>query len=348
VGWLPAVPTCHPEHVPLLIALPSNRPPARFYRGGTRITGFRGEPDAGTNEPEDWVASATTLAGEQSLGLTTLPDGRVLAEAIREDPEYWLGPDHAAVFGDDPLLLVKLLDAGQRLPVHAHPDDEFAAREIGRAHGKTEAWFILEGGSVHVGLKRQVSPDELARLVAEQDTRALLGLLHERRVEPGDTVLVPAGMLHAVGDGILLLELQQPEDLSILLEWSGFDIDGATYGHLGLGFDRALGAVELRARTEAEIDALTTHRASGASVLVKAADTFFRLERHVVGAEPTPLDAGFAIIVVAEGEVRLAVDGEELVARRGSTVLIPHAAGGIGASGAGELLVCRPPHPHAS
>lgn len=329
--------------MPLLLALPSNRPPARFYRGGSRITAFRGEPDAGSNEPEDWVASATTLAGEQRLGLTTLPDGRVLADAIRDDPEHWLGPEHLEAYGDDPRLLVKLLDAGQRLPVHAHPDDAFAAREAGRAHGKTEAWFILEGGTVHVGLTRDVTPDELARLVDEQDTEALLELLHERAVEPGDTVLVPAGVLHAVGAGILLLELQQPEDLSILLEWSGFDIDGATHGHLGLGFDRALEAVELRGRTDAEIEALITRGASGASVLVEDADPFFRLERHVVGTESVTLAAGFAVVMVAEGEVVLTVDGEELVARRGSTVLVPHAAGAVGVSGAGELLVCRPP-----
>lgn len=332
--------------MPALLPLPSNRPPARFYRGGSRIASFRGEPAAGSHEPEDWIASATTLAGERSLGLTTLPDGRLLADAIRADAGTWLGPVHLAAFGDDPRLLVKLLDAGQRLPVHAHPDDAFAAREVHRAHGKTEAWYVLEGGTVHLGLRRDVDPHELARLVDGQETDALLGLLHERRVEPGDAVLVPAGVLHAVGAGILLLELQQPEDLSILLEWSGFEIDGAQHGHLGLGFDRALTAVERRARTDAEIDALITHDAVGASVLPAAADPFFRLERHVAEPDsPVELDPGFAVIVVAQGDVLLSGGGEELLSPRGSTVLVPHAAGGIRVSGSGEILVCRPPHP---
>jgi mannose-6-phosphate isomerase len=56
-----------------VILLPSNRPPDRFYRGGRKITDFRGEPPAGDREPEDWVASTTALAGEQSLGVTILP-----------------------------------------------------------------------------------------------------------------------------------------------------------------------------------------------------------------------------------------------------------------------------------
>ena len=199
---------------------------------------------------------------------------------------------------------------------------------------------------MHLGLRRHVSPAELARLVTDQDTAALLALLHEREVEAGDTVLVPAGVLHAVGAGILLLELQQPEDLSILLEWKGFEIDGVESGHLGIGFERALVAVERRARTAAQIDALVTRGASGASVLAPAADPFFRLERHVVDDDhPTMLDPGFAVVVVAQGEVRLVGDGEALVAPRGSTVLVPHAAGGIRANGAGELLVCRPPRP---
>ena len=57
-------------------------------------------------------------------------------------------------------------------------------------------------------------------------------------------VLVPAGRLHAIGEGVLLLELQEPEDLSILLEWGGFALDGERDGHLGLGFDLALSAVD--------------------------------------------------------------------------------------------------------
>ena len=55
------------------------------------------------------------------------------------------------LFGADPRLLVKLLDAGQRLPVHAHPHASFAAVHLGTAHGKAGAWYIVEGGEIYLG-----------------------------------------------------------------------------------------------------------------------------------------------------------------------------------------------------
>jgi mannose-6-phosphate isomerase len=64
---------------------------------------------------------------------------------------------------------------------------------------------------------------------------------------------VPPGVLHAVGEGVFLVELQEPEDLSILLEWRGFELDGERDGHLGLGFDLAPEAVECRSRSGEEI-----------------------------------------------------------------------------------------------
>jgi mannose-6-phosphate isomerase len=174
-----------------VILLPSNRPPDRFYRGGRKITEFRREPLAGDREPEDWIASTTTLAGEESLGLSTLADGRSLKGAIEAEPEAWLGAAHVKLFGADSRLLVKLLDAGQRLPVHAHPHGSFAAVHLRRAHGKAEAWYIVDGGEVYAGLKQDVTVDELKSLVMRQDVDTLLGLLHRIEVIPGDVVYVP-------------------------------------------------------------------------------------------------------------------------------------------------------------
>ncbi|MEV8251818.1 class I mannose-6-phosphate isomerase [Microbacterium sp. NPDC076768] len=289
-------------------------------------------------QPEDWVGSTTTIRGEERLGLTTLPDGRLLRDAVAADPVSWLGVDHAQCWGDDTRLLVKLLDAGQRLPVHAHPHDDFAASHLGRAHGKAEAWYILRGGTVYIGLKEDSTGDALADLVSRQDTEALLGLLHEVEVEPGDTVWVPPGELHAIGAGVLLLELQQPEDLSILLEWDGFEIDGPGEGHLGLGFERALAAVTTAARSRAELAMLVQQAPASGSVFPSAADRYFRLERYQVNGE-TVLERGYAIAIVSRGAVD--IDGEPHP--RGSTILFPASADSIPISGDGELLVARPP-----
>ncbi|WP_372967882.1 class I mannose-6-phosphate isomerase [Microbacterium sp.] len=320
------------------ILLPSNRPAERFYRGGARISAFRGALGSAPREPEDWIASTTTVHGEPDVGLTTLPDGRVLRDAIEQDPVAWLGEDHVARWGADTRLLVKLLDAGQRLPVHAHPHDDFAATHLGRAHGKAEAWYILQGGTVHIGLRQDVEAADLAALVERQDATTLLGLLHEVDVAAGDVVWVPPGELHAIGAGVLLLELQQPEDLSILLEWGDFAIDGAAVGHLGLGFDRALAAVTMTARSAADLAALVSTAPGSGAALPAAADEYFRLERVPVRGAAT-VDRGFSVVIVSAGEA--AVDGKNHPA--GSTLLVPDSAGALDVTGDGELLVARPP-----
>lgn len=324
-----------------VVVLSSNRPPQRFYRGGRRITEFRGEEPAGEHEPEDWVASVTTVAGEQRLGLSSLPDGRLLAEAVAADPVGWLGEAHVERWGADPLLLVKLLDAGQRLPVHAHPDGDFAHRHLERAHGKAEAWYILQGGDVHLGLIRQVGVIELFGLLEQGDADRMLRLLHHVRVAPGDVVYVPPGVLHAIGEGVLLIELQEPEDLSILLEWAGFDL-GARDGHLGLGYPVALQAVERRDRSAEEIAQLVRPAGVGGSVLPAEADAYFRLERAVVDGA-AQIEAGFAVLVVTEGALTLETASGVLDLPRGTTAVAPNSAGPLRFSGHGEVLACRPP-----
>lgn len=326
-----------------VILLPSNRPPDRFYRGGSKIMSFRGEPLAEDREPEDWVASTTALAGEESLGVTVLPDGRSLPAAIREQPEAWLGPAHLERFGVDTRLLVKLLDAGQRLPVHAHPHGSFAARYLGRAHGKAEAWYIVDGGEVYLGLRQDTTADGLTSLVTSQDVDTLLGMLHRVDVRPGDVVYVPPGVLHAIGHGVFLVEVQEPEDLSILLEWRDFDLDGEREGHLGLGFDVAMEAVERRGRSHQEIRQLVKAAGLGTSVLPEGADPYFVLERVALDGEAS-IGPGFAVLVMLAGEADLE-NGRGLRLEAGSTAVAPYASGTLVLRGRGEILACRPPRP---
>jgi mannose-6-phosphate isomerase len=325
-----------------IVELSSNRPPERFYRGGARIAEFRGIDPVGEREPEDWVGSVTTVRGDESAGLTRLSDGRLLTDAVAADPDHWLGAEHVAAYGADPMLLVKLLDAGQRLPVHAHPDRDFASAHLGSAHGKTEAWYILTPGSVWLALNRDLSAKEFATILERQDMPLLLSSMHRIEVERGDAVLVPAGVLHAIGEGILLVEVQEPEDLSILVEWAGFAIDGPALGHLGLGFELASEAVETTAR-DADAVRMLIHRRDAAELLPLVAEPFFRLDRLVVDGESL-LDPGFAIFVGLEGAITASSeDGASAELGRGSTLLVAAAAGQVALTGEGIVLRCRPP-----
>lgn len=326
-----------------LIELPANQPADRFYAGGDQIRGFRGSAASGSHVPEDWVGSTTPLFGEERLGLTVLPDGRLLRDAVTSDPVAWFGPEHVTRWGADAALLVKLLDAGQRLPVHAHPDRDFAARHLGLTHGKTEAWIALAPADVRLGFSRDVTPDELNGWVTDQDVPAMLDAMHVLHIEPGDAVYVPAGLPHAIGHGAMVVELQEPTDLSILVEWDGFAIDGARYGHLGLGFPTALAALDRRAWSSAAIEALRCSRADSTGDLLPAAAEFFRAERWRGAAS---WDAGFAVVVITSGEGTLRPrTGAPVTVHAGQTWLVDHACGQVELAGDVEVLRCRPPAP---
>ncbi|WP_199422925.1 class I mannose-6-phosphate isomerase [Actinotalea solisilvae] len=327
------------------ITLPANQPADRFYEGGRQIVEFRGTGRVASHEPEDWVASSTPVHGHAPVGLTVLPDGGLLRDAIAADPVAWLGAEHVAAYGDDPALLVKLLDAGQRLPVHVHPDVPFAEAHLGLAHGKTEAWVVLEPATVHLGFTRDIGAEELASWVAAQSTEAMLGAMHALELAAGDAVLVPAGLPHAIGEGAFVVELQEPTDLSILLEWSGFAIDGRADGHLGLGFDRALAAVDRRGWSAEAVARLRGATAADTGDLLPDAAAFFRVERWRGGRT---LEPGFAVLVVVDGAGELATDGAAVPLRRGGTVLVPAAGGPATVVGDDlHVLVCRPPAPRA-
>jgi mannose-6-phosphate isomerase len=330
------------------VPLPAN-PLPRFYKGGSRIARLRGIPEGDDKSPEDWIGSVTTAFGSDRAGLSRLEDGRTLAHVIDADPEAFLGPEH--VPGRGPALLVKLLDAGERLPVHFHPDRAFARRHLASPFGKSEGWIVLatEGAdaAVFLGLREPVEEERLADWVERQDAAALLAALNRIPTEPGDTFFVPAGLLHAIGEGILILELQEPSDLSVLLEWGDFDLDGRVDGHLGLGFATALQAAE-RDRLEPDelgnlmASRLDDDRPGVERLFPPEADDFFRAER-IRPVPSSPLPQGFSILVVLSGEGRLATEAGELPLQRGATVLVPWSAGEGVLDGRLEVLRCLPP-----
>jgi mannose-6-phosphate isomerase len=333
--------------------LPANQV-EHFYRGGDRIAALRGGP-GGPYRPEEWIGSVTALAGQPDRGLSRLADGTLLRDAILADPRGWLGPAHLDRFGTSTELLVKLLDAGQRLPVHAHPDRAFAAAHLGLPHGKTEAWVVLEadeGARVRLGFAHSMGPAQVRAMVEAEDSEALVDSLRSRAVRPGDAVLVPAGLPHCIDAGLLVLELQEPTDLSILLEWSGFAIAGRREGHLGLGFDVALGALRLDALDLAELENLVVPGKDVApdlaSLLPESADPFFRAHQMRSAGVSPPVAAGFAIALVTAGAGTLVTETQDrLELRRGDAAIVPWSAGKWQLDGAIEVMVCRPPAPHS-
>ena len=160
----------------------------------------------------------------------------------------------------------------------------------------------------------------------------MLALLRPITVDPGDAILVPAGTPHAIGEDLLILELQEPTDLSILLEWRDFDIDGAKDGHLGLGFNVAIGAIRPDALTDADLERLVVRAASSdtrannslRAVMPPDADPYFR-----AWAIRSPLEAlpqGFGVLLVLDGEGQLVHRSGSIQLSRGVACVVPAAA----------------------
>ena len=287
--------------------LPPNRV-YRFYRGGALLGRFRGQAEEDGPFPEDWVGSVTPASNpgrdEPDAGLSRLEDGRLLRDVV----------------GAETGLLVKLLDSAERLPVHYHPDRAFAREHLGSPHGKTEAWIVLDTrearAEVWVGLREPVERERYRDWIERQDTDSLLGSLNRLTVQAGDVLYVPGGVPHAIGAGLLLAELQEPTDYSIVCEWEGFPIR-AEDADLGLGWETALGAL-----------GLAEHRPIRG--LPDEAREFFWADEV---AEPA---GRFAVWIVLEGEGT--IDGR--AASRGDCFAVSAATEQIAVEGGLRILRC--------
>jgi mannose-6-phosphate isomerase len=113
-------------------------------------------------------------------------------------------------------LLLKLLFTSEPLSIQVHPDDKFA-RSMGLPNGKTEAWYILSAAPdarVAIGLKQRLTPQELRASIRDG---SIASLTRWRPVAKGDVIFVPAGTIHAIGAGIVLVEIQQRSDTTFRL-----------------------------------------------------------------------------------------------------------------------------------
>jgi mannose-6-phosphate isomerase len=334
---------------PAPMLLPAN-PVFRFYKGGAGIDSFRGvEPGSGPGAPEDWVASTTTSFGSDSEGLAALQDGRLLRDLIDSDPAGFLGAAHVAALGSNPGLLVKLLDAGERLSVHFHPDREFARAHLHSEFGKTEAWLILEaepGAHMHLGLRESIDLQTLNSWVEDQDSEVMLQALNKVPVSAGDALFVPAGTLHTIGSGITLIELQEPSDMSVVVEWRNAGVSNGDE-HLQLGWDTILPAAYLDVAAPIHVPARLAEpeKSSLKRLLPPEADSYFRAEQLTLHqGEPLQLQPQFSIVIGTGGELTVNCQvGESVQLVTGTAVLIPFGAGMTTLSGAGTAIRCLPP-----
>lgn len=162
-------------------------------------------------------------------------------------------------------LLVKLLLTTERLSVQVHPGDEYAEKHH-NSLGKTEAWYVLDAqppGEIALGFERQLESQEFR---AAAQSGEIEHLLRWKQVKPGEIIFVPAGMVHAVGAGLVICEIQENSDITYRL----YDYGRPRELHLEHGA-RVATLAPHRAETK------TVKRAEGRDELL--ACEYFRIER---------------------------------------------------------------------
>ena len=224
----------------------------RTYQGGKLIDAIHGIDGKDTLFPEEWIMSTVVArnAGREHIpdeGMCYLEDGTSFLKFISKSPRAALSQQHLRKWGITTGVLVKIIDAGERLTIQAHPDKETAMRLFGSPFGKTECWHILGGRTVdgekpciYLGVREGITREYWEDVFHRQDIPAMLSCLHKFPVNPGETYLIRGGVPHAIGAGCLLIEIQEPTDYTVRTERitpNGLHIADSMC-HQGLGFEK--------------------------------------------------------------------------------------------------------------
>lgn len=255
-------------NVPNILLLPPNRV-WRTYLGGKIIDSIQGNPKPrDSHYPEDWMASTTTATNHianqrKDEGLSTVTvDGIpvTLKSLIEKYPGEMVGPDHFRKFGSNTQFLVKFLDSSIRLHIQAHPTIPFAQKYLNSNSGKTEAYVILgvrdkiKDPYIYLGFQKPIKPGVLKNLIEEQDIDQLLTYFDKIPVKPGDVFFVPGGLPHAIGEGVFMIEIMEPTDFVVRLEFErgGYELPEESR-FMGRDIDFAMDMIDFHAHSAGKI-----------------------------------------------------------------------------------------------
>jgi mannose-6-phosphate isomerase len=219
--------------LPDIISLPSNRV-WRTYPGGRTLDELERKPDPKDSHfAEDWIASTTKASNKgrehiehEGFSKVTI-DGEThyLKNLFEWYPREILGGKHFEKYGANTQFLLKFLDSAIRLHIQAHPTIPFARKYLNSNSGKTEAYVILGSREdvrqpyIYLGFQHPLPVDQFKKAVLEQDIDTMLSCFEKIPVKPGDVFIVPGGLPHAIGEGVFMVEIMEPSDLAVRLEF---------------------------------------------------------------------------------------------------------------------------------
>ncbi|MCC6832855.1 MAG: class I mannose-6-phosphate isomerase [Thermoleophilia bacterium] len=302
-----------------------------------RLTPLRMTPDlrvrpwAGDRlAPADQGIGEAWLAGPWSAVAEGPFSGRTLGELAAELGEPLIGT-RGAIHGRGGFpVLVKLIDAAEWLSVQVHPDDAQALELEGEPGiGKAEAWLVLDAApeaELLLGRRADADPEAVRAAIG---SAGLMDLLERIAIQAGDCLDVPAGMLHAIGPGTFVYEIQQPCDITYRVwDW------GRT--------DRTIHVEQSRRVADPALRGLRRHVPTDAPDAVVAASPFFLARQVLIGPGGTSgaTDGSSPhVVTVLDGSADLVTDHGATRLARYETVVLPAATGGYRLDGSGPARV---------
>ena len=239
-------------------------------------------------------------------------------------------------------LLIKIIDANDKLSVQVHPNDEQAKKGNGQ-NGKTEMWYVFDskpGAKLIYGLKEGITKSEFEGAIKNSTVE---DTLKEVPVKPGDSFYMPSGTVHAILDGILVAEIQQNSNTTYrVYDWNRVDKNG---NPRELHIDKALNVIDFSGEklknAERQISNSSTNIDNPLyAKKVLASSEYFTVEELSIKQNYTKNTNGdkFYIYMTVEGEGSIDYKGTSLDIKSGDTVMIPACLGEFSISGNLKLL----------
>ncbi len=309
----------------------------RTYQGGKVLDSIEGKTNPSDSHfPEDWIGSVVTARNigrehiEEGLSMVKGESGDPISfrELLIQDLSFYLGEDSGTAIQMDALPLVKYLDSATRLHFQAHPTAEFARERLNSNRGKTEAYVILatrddvEQPYIYAGFQRPPSREQLKEWILNQDINAMESCFTKIPVKRGDVFMIPGGRPHALGEGILMLEIMEASDLAVRFEFErGGYVIPEEARFMGKGIETALDVFNFDAVEDESIDA--TFRCE--PKLLHTYESGSRFE-ELIGYDRTPCFSvcrstitGVADKSVTRGYIGIVSEGEGSICIEGST-----------------------------
>jgi mannose-6-phosphate isomerase len=289
----------------------------KVWGGDALATRFNKRANESLSIGESWELSA--VAENQSVVSNGFLAGNNIEELIEVYMGDITGDSIFEKFGNEFPLLIKFIEAREDLSIQVHPNNDLA-RKRHNAYGKTEMWYILEskpGSKIYTGFKDGVTKENYEEAVKKGSIDKLLNI---ETAEPGDAFFTPAGRVHAIGAGIVLVEIQQTSDITYRI----FDWNRKNTGKekRELHTDLALEAIDFKQSGKNKIRVEPVINKSGNLVSCEFFNTDILAFNRPLEKEYYSNDS-FVVYICIEGEFLICWDDNSDKVTKGETVLLP-------------------------